>query len=62
MAEVARQQDLPLFVLTTVFDRTSENYVSFVRFIHLPHDILVLTARSESGAPRLIQAAWVPDE
>jgi uncharacterized protein DUF6765 len=62
MAEQARRQDLPLYILTTAVDQTGERYVGFVRFIHLPHDVLVLASRFSSGPPRLTDAAWVPDE
>jgi hypothetical protein len=60
--EAARRQDLPFFILTTAFNPADESYVGFLRFIHLPHDILMLTARSFAGAPRLTNAAWVADE
>jgi hypothetical protein len=62
MAEEARRRSLPLFILTTMFDAPNENYIGFLRFIHLPHDVLMLTARSFNGEPRLTDAVWVPDE
>lgn len=62
MAEEAHRRSLPLFILTTTFDAPNENYIGFLRFIHLPHDVLMLTARSFNGEPRLTDAVWVPDE
>ncbi|SEO24975.1 hypothetical protein SAMN02990966_01364 [Rhodospirillales bacterium URHD0017] len=52
---------LPPYVLETVFDARSESSVGFVRFPHLPRDILMLTARGTTN-PRITGVAWVPDQ
>ena len=62
LAPAAEAQGLPLFTLTTSFVPRSETYFGFVRFIHLPRDVLVLGARRISGAATVISAVWTPDQ
>jgi hypothetical protein len=62
IAPAAQAQGLPLFLLSTSFNPRSESYYGFVRFIHLPRDILVLTARRISGAAKIVGAVWSPDQ
>jgi hypothetical protein len=65
LAEVAQTvlpQGLPLYLVTTSFDPSSESYVAFVRFVHLPRDVLMLTARQINGVPKITGAIWVPDQ
>ena len=58
----AQAQNLPLFLIGTSFNPRSENYYGFVRFIHLPRDILILTARRTSSGPKIVGAVWSPDQ
>jgi len=62
MTRIAQAQDLPPFVTTAAFDPSSESYIAFVRFIHLPRDILMLTARRVNDAAKIVGAVWVPDQ
>jgi hypothetical protein len=62
LAPAAQAQGLPLFLLTTSFNARSESYYGFVRFIHLPRDVLMLTARRISGGAKIVGAVWSPDQ
>jgi hypothetical protein len=62
LAPEAARRGLPIFILSIAFVAETESYFGFVRFIHLPRDILVLGARRISGAPRIISAMWAPDQ
>jgi hypothetical protein len=52
----------PLYLITTSFDPRSEGYVAFVRFIHLPRSILMLTAHRIGGVAKITGKIWVSDQ
>lgn len=64
LAPVAQAEQLPLFVFEglTSFNQRSESYSTVVRFIHLPRDALLLTARRVSGVAKIVAAVWMPGE
>jgi hypothetical protein len=62
LAPEAQAQGLPLFAFenSLAFDARAESYSVFVRFIHLPGNSLMLTARRISGLAKIIGAIWFP--
>jgi hypothetical protein len=62
LAEAAAAQGLPSYLMTTAYAAQSESYVAFVRFIHLPREVLLLTARRINGEGKIIGVVWAPDE
>jgi hypothetical protein len=64
LAPGAQAENLPLFVFEglTSFNQRSESYSTVVRFIHLPRDALMLSARRISGGAKIVAAVWMPDQ
>ena len=60
IAPIAQAEGLPLYVAATTQDTQAEGYLTVVRFIHLPRDVLLLTIGQ--GQPFTVTSAvWFPD-
>jgi hypothetical protein len=59
---ILRRFDVPPYILQASFDSLSESYVAFVRFVHLPRDVLMLTARKVAEGAKITGIVWVPDQ
>lgn len=58
---VKRETGLDSYILEASFDPLSKIAVAFVRFVHLPRDVLMLTAQQRPDGPKITGIVWVPD-